>query len=265
MIRMGVSVVLAVKNEEANLERCLESVRWADEIVVVDNESTDNTIRIAKNYTNKIYSFKDKALIPKIQQFGIEKATQEWILVLDGDIVVPKITKDEMLKKTKNKDINAYYLNHLSYFFNGFTKSKCWGFWNVKLFRRGFGSYKSERPHCPLVIKGLTGRIKNPLLHYAFPDIKTFLRKTDLYTSQDAMLLSKGKKAGLLNKRIRRVNIYNLIIEPMTYGIYLFFIGRGFKDGFKGIVVSCLYSYYLFLERAKLWELTVRRRGDGRY
>lgn len=254
MVNMGVSVVIAVKNEEANIKRCLESVRWADEIIIVDNGSTDNTVEIAKRYTDRIYSYNKNDLIPKIQQFGIDKAKEEWILVLDADVVVPEKTRDEILKRIKDPGYNMYYIDHLLYFLGKFTRSECWRFSAIKLFRKGHGFYEAKRPHCPLKVKGKAGKIKNPLLHYAFPAISDFLRKTDLYTSQDALLLAQGRKAGLLNKKIRAVNIYNLIIEPGFLFFYYFFGGRGFRDGCRGLILSLLYSYYLFIERAKVYE-----------
>jgi len=252
---MGVSVVLAVKNEENSLKRCLESVRWADEIVIVDNGSTDNTISIANRYTDRIYEYGKNALIPRIQQFGIEKAAEDWILVLDADVVVPKKTKEEIQSKINDKGYNAYYIDHPIYFLGRFTRSRCWRFPTVKLFRRGKGFYCAERPHCAVRITGKTGHLDGPLLHYSNPSISSFLKKMDLYTTQDAILLSKGKKAGLLNKKIRKVGVYSLFVEPMLLFFYYYVYGLGFMDGFRGIILASLFSYYLFIERIKLWEI----------
>ena len=260
--RQTISAVIAVKNEEINIKRCLESISWADEIIIIDNQSTDKTVDICKKFTNKIFSSDGGGynLIPYLQNKGIKKATKDWILVLDADCVVPGKTAVEIKKAIQNKMISAYYLRHPAVFFGKITKSDCWQFPTVKLFRRGSGRYDSSRPHCALITKGRVGRLENPVIHYAHPNLKTFLRKIELYSSQDAELLAKGKKAGLLNKKIRKVNFYNLLIEPLLLSAYYYFKGKGFRDGFVGALTSSLFGYYLFLERKKLRNILKKKR-----
>lgn len=260
---MGVSVVIAVKNEEANLKRCLEAVKWADEIVIVNNGSRDNTLKIAKKYTDKIYLFDKPALIPEIQQFGIDKAAQDWILVLDADVIVTKNAKKEILEKINDKRVDGYYLPHRVVAFGKPMRYAL--FCNIlKLFRKDRGRFDCSSAHCILKIKGNTGVIKNHLLHYAHPDIETFVRKMNLYTSQDAKKIVATGRGGLLNKKIKRVGIYNLVIEPLFYMNYLYFIKRYYKDGRHGLLISLLMGYYLFLERAKVFEIKYNKQSNIR-
>lgn len=262
MKKQTITALVALKNEEKNIGRCLESIKWVDEIIIVDNDSTDNTVKIAKKYTNKIFSYKKKALIPKIQQFGIEKATKDWILVLDADVVVTKEATKEIIKKIQEQRYKGYYVPHKMVAFGKPMKYAL--FCNIlKLFRRGYGKFDAGSAHCKLKIKGRIGTLKHCLLHYAHPDIKTFLKKMNLYTSQDAEEIVKKGKGGLLNKKMKRIGVYNLMIEPFLYMNYLYFRKKYFKDGKFGLIISILMGFYLFIERVKVIEKKIKIYGKN--
>lgn len=247
------SAVIAVKNEAHQIRYCLEHIKWADEIIIIDNGSTDDTAKICKEYTKKVYSYNKPALIPYLQNIGIQKATKDWILILDADVIVPEKAKEEILQKIQHKEYAGYYLPHKMVAFGEEMKYAL--FCNIlKLFRNGCGYFDAQSAHCTLRIKGKIGRLKNNLLHYAHPDIETFVRKMNLYTTQDAKKIIANGKGGLLNKKIKKIGLYLLLIEPFLYTNYLLFKKKYYKDGKHGLIISMLMGVYLFLERAKIVE-----------
>ena len=256
---MGVSVVLAVKNEQDNLKKCLKRVIWADEIIIIDNGSSDNTVAIAKEFTTRIYHYPTPLLIPELQQYGIDKASQEWVLVLDADVIVPEQAKMEILKKIKDTRFVGYYLHHQMVAF-GKPMKYALNCDILKLFKKKYGKFDGSGAHCIIKIKGAVGLLNTPLLHYSHPTLTHFIKKMNLYTSQDAEKIMITGKGGLLNKRMKRIGIYNLIIEPFLYANYLFFVKKYSFDGMYGVVLSAVMGFYLFIERAKTLELMIRSR-----
>ena len=247
------SIVIAVKNEAHQIRNCLEHVKWADEIIIIDNGSTDDTVKICREYTKRIYSHNKPALIPYLQNIGINKATKDWIIILDADVIIPEKAKQEILTRIQNTEYVGYYLPHRMVAFGKEMNHAL--FCNIlKLFKNGCGEFDCSSAHCTLRIKGKIGTLRNCLLHYAHPDIETFVKKMNLYTSQDAKKIVENKKGGLLNKRITKVGIYNLLIEPVLYANYLYFKKKYYKDGKYGLIISVLMAFYLFLERAKILE-----------
>jgi glycosyltransferase involved in cell wall biosynthesis len=256
------SVVIAVKNEEAIIRKCLEAVAWADEIVIIDNGSTDNTVKICKQYTKKIYSFPEKTLIPILQNKGIEKATKEWVLILDADVIVPKEAVKEIQEKIKDTSIQGYYLLHKTYIAGKFMKSSFWSFNILKLFKKGYGYFPGKNAHESIQFNGNAGNIIAPLLHYSHLCLEVQISKLNLYSSQDAQQLCEQKKGGLLKRRMKKASLFHLIIYPFIYFMYLFIYRYGFKDGIHGCIVDCNMAIYTFLESAKMWEFQQR---EGKY
>jgi len=260
---IGLSIVIPVKNEADKIELCLEHAKWAHEIIIIDNGSTDDTLKICRKYTKKIHQClgKESDCIPHLQNFGISKATKDWILVLDADVIVPEKAKKEILAKIENNKYVGYYVPHRTVAFN--KKLKCALFCDIlKLFRRGEARFDENSEHPTLKIRGRIGKLKSYVLHYAHPDIETFVKKTNLYTSRDAKKIVQFGKGGLLNKKIKMSTTYNLLIGPFLYANYLFWKKRYYKDGMHGLIISSLMGFYLFLERAKVWEEKFRKNAE---
>lgn len=251
-----ISAVIAVKNEAHQIRDCLEHIKWTDEIIIIDNGSTDDTVKICKEYTKKIYQCTGQKFnsIPKLQNYGADKATKDWIIILDADVIVTKKAKEEILIKIQNPKYAAYYLPHKTVAFG--KKLKHALFCNIlKLYKKNQARLEENSEHPLTKTKGKIGRIKNVLLHYAHPDIETFVRKVNLYTSRDAKKIIENGHGGLLNKKLKKINILDLVLRPLVYASYLYFIKKYYKDGIYGLIISMLMGQYLFLENAKIMEL----------
>jgi glycosyltransferase involved in cell wall biosynthesis len=257
-LHITISAVLAVKNEENILKDCLDALFWVDEIIIIDNGSTDRTIEIAKRYTNKVYSCPEKKLIPSLQNEGIKKATKDWILILDADVIVPDAAAREIKEKITDSAYDGYYLLHKTFIMGRFMVSPFWTFPILKLFRRGAGFFPGQSAHEPLTFHGKVGNITNPLLHYSHPLLETEVRKINLYSSQDAERMFQQKKGGILNRMIKKPTLYRLIMQPLVYFFYLFVYMKGYKDGIHGFIVSTMMSFYVSLETMKVFEYSTR-------
>lgn len=255
-----ISVVIPVKNEEKIIQECLNAITWVDEIIIIDNGSTDKTVEICKKAGCKVFSYPQKILIPALQNMGMKKATKDWILILDADVVVPKEAAEEIQKRIQTEDFDGYYLLHKTYIMGKFMKSSFWTFPILKLFKRGVASFPECSAHEPVLFHGKAGKIKNALLHYSHPSLELEVKKLNKYSSQDAKLMFEKKKGGQLKREIRNVNLYHLLVQPFIYFVYLFFYRGGYKDGIHGCIVGTMMAFSIFSESVKVWELEQRQK-----
>ncbi len=264
-MRNKISAIVVVKNEEKNIKKCLESIKWVDEIIFIDNYSDDNTVNIARKYTNKIFKRKGGLynLIEDNKNFGIRNASCKWVFIIDADEIITKEGKEEILQKIQNDQHDAFYFNFKQYFFGKefvgplWTKTKI-----IRLFKKGKGYYKNLGPHNTLDIDGSIGRIESPIIHDGYPDVENFIRKMNNYTTWGAKLIKDTGKGGLLNKKIKEIKFYNLFLEPALFLPYYFFVKKNYKDGIHGLLLSVFMSFYLFTERSKLWLLKQNERSN---
>jgi glycosyltransferase involved in cell wall biosynthesis len=261
------SVVLSVHNEEKLVEDALKSVRksstlrgsdpngLADEIVFVDNESTDRTVKIAKKYTDKIFSHKNTPLtLNKPKNFGFSKATGDWILSLDADErISPELSheirgvlsmNDELI--TKN-NINGYWMPRKNFVFGKWLQHGIW--WpdyQLRLFRRGKGKFPGVHNHELLVVEGQTEKLKSPLIHQSYTSITQYVDKFNhTYTDNEAEnFIKSGKKIVWLDA----------LRFPLSDFMTNFFARGSYKDGLHGLTLSVLQAFYSFEVFAKVWE-----------
>lgn len=247
-----ISVVTSVYNEEKNLPELLESVRWADEIIVVDNSSTDKTASIAKRYTDKIYQRPNLKMLNTNKNFGFEKASREWILNLDGDERVTSSLRDEVLEKTQKKsgkdtEVVGFYIPRKNIIFSKWIKHGLW--WpdyQLRLFKKGKGKFPCQHVHEKIKVEGETAKLKNPLRHYNYRTVSQFIQKLDrIYTENEVENLIKSG---------RKINWYEAIRLPVADFLSVFFKREGYKDGLHGLVLSLLQSFYALIVFAKAWE-----------
>ncbi len=244
-----ISAVISAHNEEKNIERCLKSLKFADEIVVIDNSSSDKTAEIAKRYTDKIFSQKNNPKEIDIQKnFGFEKATSEWILSIDADEEVPEELASE-IKKTLalNNKINGYYVPRKNIIFGKFIQNTGWyPDPQLRLFRRGKAKYVKQHVHEPVKLEGEVAYLSSHLIHYHYNTIPEFLSRTiSLYAPNEAEeYLNKGYV----------FSYFDAIRFPLNEFLSRFFARKGYKDGFHGLMLSVLMAFYHFLIFAFIWE-----------
>lgn len=247
MNRKSVSVVISAWNEEKNLRRCLTSVSWADEIIVVDSSSTDGTARIAREFTPHVFKRPNNMMLNVNKNFGFTKATSDWILSLDADEEVPGTLKKEILRMLEQQDIVGFWIPRKNISFGKWIKHGLW--WpdkQLRLFRRGAGAFPCQHVHEYLEVEGKTESLVEPYIHYNYDSISQFIRKMDtIYTESE---LSK------LIATNYRLAWYDAFRFPISDFVKIYFAQEGYKDGLHGLVLGILQAIYSFVVFAKLWE-----------
>jgi len=244
-----ISAVILTKNEEQNIKKCLESIKWCDEIIIVDDKSSDKTIEIAKKYKAAIYTNPLNDNFSKQRNFGLSKAKNDWILFVDSDEVISDALAFEI-----SNIINQLTDQELSKF-NGFFIKRMDFIWgkelvhgesgNIKLLRlakKGQGEWIGK-VHEEWKIKGKIGILINPIIHYPHPTISEFLEEINFYTSLKAKELHSQKV---------KAYWWSIIFFPIGKFTLNYFLKKGFLDGAHGLVFAITMSFHSFLVRAKL-------------
>lgn len=240
------SVVVVTKNEEAMLRGCLESVAWADERIVVDCFSTDATLAIAREFTEKVFEREWPGYASQ-KNFGIDQATGDWILILDAD---ERVSKDLALEIQAvisdpggTQVFRIPFKNHIGVFWLG--HGGLYPDYHPRLFRKGSARYGQREIHESLEFTGTPRRMKYPILHFTYADIETYLRKVNQYTSLEAAHL---RSSGF------RVRWWHFL-KPFPRFFKFYLRKKGYKDGFLGLTSAVLLALYPFLVYAKSLEI----------
>ncbi len=255
---MKLSVVLATHNEEANLARCLDSVKdIASEIVIVDGTSTDKTVEIAKKYKARIISTDNKPNFHINKNMAIDAATGDWILQLDADEVVsPELAAEiKNLLITHNSQLitnNGYWLNRKNWFLSKFlTKGGQYPDPTLRLYRKGMGRLPAKDVHEQAVVTGQTGRLQSDLLHYRDLDFEKYLQGFNRYTSFISTQLTEGK---ISIDFWQEMNY--LFVKPAIEFFLIFIRHRGYVDGFPGFVFALFSALRFPVSFIKYWQET---------
>jgi len=239
------SVVIITLNEEEKIKDCLESIKWADEIIVVDSLSNDKTVDVAKQYTDKIFE-REFAGFGEQKNFAISKAQGDWILSIDADERVIPALAEEIKKVMAESKVHGYLIPIKTYFL-GRPMKHCgwWPNYKLRLFKKDSGKMSDSLVHEGITVTGRTCKLKNPLDHYSYTDINEYMEKLERYTSlaADAML-KKGKK----------FSIFTTLARSFFAFFKIYIIKAGFLDGKEGFILAKLSSYYNFLKHIKLHE-----------
>lgn len=251
---MKISCSIICFNEEKNIRRCLESVKWCDEIVVVDNGSTDRTLEICGQYTNKIL-FRAWAGYVDQKQFALEQCAHDWVLNIDADEEVSSELRDEILatmnESQPSTQVNGYYLLRVVYYLDRWWRKGLWyPEYRLRLCKKSATSWGGMDPHEKAMVQGLTKRLNGELHHYTYTDISDHIAQLNNFSSQSAKSMhQEGKKFSLLK----------LIFNPFFRFFKSYIIKKGYREGIPGLVVSALNAYYVIMKYAKLWELQRER------
>jgi glycosyltransferase involved in cell wall biosynthesis len=255
---MGLSVAIVAFNEEANLGRTLASVRWADEIVVVDSGSTDRTCDIAREYGAKVIHEPWRGYVAQ-KNYALELCTQDWILALDADEEVSPGLADEIrgVLSTGGK-FNGYSIPRQNLFLGRWMRHG--GFYpdpKLRLFRRGDGYSTGFDPHDRYELKsqGHVEGFRNPMVHHTYPTLTLYLEHMNRYSSLGAkMAVGKGH---------RHFSLWNIVVRPLATFTYNYFFRLGFLDGREGLLLHMYHAGYVSWKYSKAWELARKEAQAG--
>jgi glycosyltransferase involved in cell wall biosynthesis len=244
--RKTLSVAIIAGNEEKKIGDCLESVKWADEIIVVDSESSDRTVEIAKRYTDKVFIRKWKGYAPQ-KQFAIDQATCDWILSLDADERVSPELKDEILKILESEtEFDGFYIPRRNFFLGKWIKSCGWyPNYQLRLFKKGKAKVTQRKVHEGFVVDGKVGYLRGDIIHLTHMTLKETFAKINEYSSLSAEEKSKRKK----------VKGIDLILHPLSAFLSHYVLKGGFRDGVYGLMVSLNHAMTNLQTYMKIWEL----------
>jgi len=253
-----VTVVLVTLNEARNIERCLDSCRWADEIVVVDSFSTDRTVELARRYTDRVYQHEYPGTSRQVER-GIAYATGDWIFVIDADEEVsPELAVEiREILATTTPCAGFEFIRKPSAFGKWIEHGGWFPDHQFRFFRKDSYEAEHQEIHGGFTTKGKRGRLKGYLFHHTYATIYSYVEKMNDYTSLHVSnKLKDDPDAG--------AGWTNLILNPLSHFLRMFISKKGYKDGFHGFVLALLDANYAMLMYAKLWEYRMRQKeGKG--
>jgi glycosyltransferase involved in cell wall biosynthesis len=242
----GVTATIITLNESANVAAALESVAWADEIVVVDAESTDDTAAIARRYTDRAIVRPWPGYIEQ-KNFAAAQAAHDWIFSLDADErVTPELASEVRALVSGSPECAGYRVPRLSHYLGRWIRSTDWyPDYQLRLYDRRRGRWAGRYVHEGLQTDGPVGRMRADLLHYPYRDVSHHLRTMDRYTTLAVrQMYEDGRRAGARQ----------ILLHPPAAFFRNYVLRGGFRDGTAGLVVSLLNAYYVLLKYVKLWE-----------
>lgn len=251
MHREKISAIVITRNEAMHIRRCLDSLRWADEIVVVDQSSSDETVAICREYTDQVFVVPAKGFCEPDRITACEKAAHSWIIYLDADEYMSDALRREietLLCQAPAHD--AYYLPRRNMFLGKWIRGSGWypGY-VLRLFRKNAVRLPT-RLHEDITARAPAGFLHNPIDHVTATDLQDYLEKVNRYTS----LLARQADAG--GVQITWCNCCTrMFLLPLAYALQKFFLKRGFRDGYHGLLIACLTWLTVFLNAVKLWEI----------
>lgn len=281
--KIPVSVLIPAKNEQANLPACLTSLQRADEIFVVDSQSTDNSIEIAKNYGANVVQFYFNGSWPKKKNWSLDNLNfrNQWVLIVDCDERITPELWEEIAQVIENNQYDGCYINRRVFFLKKWIRhGGKYPDWNLRLFKHQNGRYENlntedipntgdNEVHEHVILQGKVGYLKNDMLHEDFRDLYHWLERHNRYSNWEARvyfnLLTNNDESGTIGsnlfgdavqrKRFLKKVWVRLPFKPLLRFVLFYIIQRGFLDGRAGYVYARLLSQYEYQIGAKLYEL----------
>jgi len=241
------SVTVITKNEAADIDAALASVRWADEIVVVDSRSSDDTVAIARRHTDRVV-VRDWPGYIEQKNYAASIASHDWILSLDADErVTPELAREIQDRLAAAPAEAAFRIPRVTWHLGRWVRTTDWyPDHQTRLYDRRRAEWTGRYVHEAVAVRGATGQLRGELQHYAYRDISDHLETIDRYTTLAARQMHEaGRRAGLLQ----------IAGHPPLAFLRNYLARGGFRDGAAGFVISAMNAYYVFLKFAKLWEL----------
>ena len=243
----GLSVVIITHNEEENIRECLESVQWADEIIVVDSDSSDKTEKICGTFGVSFIKEAWKGFALQ-KNSAIEKATRDWILSIDADErVTPELREEITAIMESGNPKDGYFIARKNFFLGRWIRRCGWyPDYNLRLFQKGKGLFGVREVHEAVKLDGAAGHLQFPMEHHTYRSLEDFMKRLDRYSALAAKELLKEKKT---------YGIFHIVFRPAYTFVNMYLLRLGFLEGYYGFVLSVLYAFYTFLKYIKLREL----------
>ena len=250
--RPGLPALILTQNVEDLLRDCIESVKWADEILVVDAFSKDRTAEIARELGARVLQHEYGNYI-KQNNWAIPQASNPWILSVDSDERATPELRDEILAILKEGPrSNSYTIQRRNYFMGHPLPHCLKGDWERRLFLRDKARFPEQEVHANPVVEGPSERLGGELLHFSFRSFKQYMPKLDALST---------RAANDRTRRVGRVGVWHLVLHPFGRFVRQYILKRGFLDGRAGLVFCLLSAFSSFLKYAKLWELLEKKDG----
>lgn len=253
---MKISASIIVFNEEQNIKDLCETVSFCDEIVIVDSSSTDKTVEIASQYTDKIFQreflgYKDK------HEFADSKTTGDWILWIDADErITPELRRSIESLKKQNESVlpDGFRIARKTWYLGRWIKFSGWyPDYQMRLYRKSASYWDGVSPHETARVKGRIEKLDGEFLHYTKQDLSEHHRVVDRYTTLAAEYKVKhGEKVGALG----------IFFNAIAAFIRTYFLKQGFRDGIQGLIIAMFTAYSVFLKYAKVWEINNVEKTD---
>ncbi len=243
-----ISVLLPTFNSEPIVRDCLESVKWADEILVVDSFSADRTLEICREYGARIIQH-EYIQSAKQKNWAIPQCAHEWVLQIDTDERLEDGAREEILEAIAHADtsIDAFRIPRKNHVLGPWLSvSNQYPDYQTRLFRRDAARFEDKEVHAHVLVQGKVGQLKRHLMHYGMPNISKQLANVDRYTRY---------QADELKKRGKRFHWYHLMLRPASTFAYYYFWRLGFTAGYRGLIIAANITKFDFYAHAKLWEL----------
>lgn len=249
MAKINISAVVNTRNEEGNIEECLKTLQFADEIIVVDMESTDSTKRIAGNYTDKVYDTEMVGYVEPARNFAISKAIGNWVLIVDADERIPKTLAKKLIEITQREDVDFVRIARKNLIFGQWTQhSRWWPDYNIRFFKKGSVEWQNEIHSIPITAGigiNLDAEESLAIEHHHYDSIDEYFERALRYSSQQAKELEKSGY---------KFDVKDLLSKPIGEFISRFFAGDGYKDGLHGLVLAFLQMFSVMLIYLKVWQ-----------
>jgi len=281
--KLSVSVIIPVRNEARNLPRCLAALGDMAEIFVVDSQSTDATVEIARSHGAQVVQFHYQGGWPKKRQWAMDNLplANDWILLLDADEVLTPELAAEIRQVTQNPTIDGYYIALRIYFLGRVLLHGDARFWKLSLFRRGKGKFECRlkdqdasmadmEVHEHICVDGPTAHLKHPLIHHNVESLSRYIQKHDEYSNWEArVLLSEDHDAEQIapslfgtqaqRRRWLKQKLFALPGSPVLLFFYRYLLRLGFLDGVPGLIYCGFQAIQMFHTKAKMYELRSRK------
>jgi len=240
------SAIIITKDEAQNITGCLGALKFANETIVVDTGSSDNTIDLARAGGADVYQT-DWQGFGHGKSFALKKATGEWVLSVDADEIITDDLAKEIKSAIEKDNYNGFEIPRRTNFLGKWIRHSGWyPDYVLRLFKKESGHFTDSTVHEKVIVDGPIGKLKNPLLHYSYPDMNRYLRKLETYTDlASKQMYEKGK----------RFSFASLLFKPAGTFCRHFIFRAGFLDGIEGFMIACLSSYGKFIRLIKLRQL----------